>query len=242
MSGKDDNDIQDDVNHSNERETEPKSPDPSHLMTGRYVALMETSEKECESWYYFIRLAGNGDALRHLHAQLEEVEWYIQDDLSTFDLDLEHMVSAMTAKQMTKLELNSHSFHRKFDGKLEEIDLGFRKKDSDERKMEKAFDLLGYGQIEDYINDEDLDPEDLTDASSDSESESSSESDRASESDDDSESDSESHDEEKEKDQGSSKKRRGKRTGRRAGGGIPPALLKSERPRWTRSKGFRKHA
>jgi hypothetical protein len=242
MSGKDDNDVQEDVNHTDEGEAQPKSPEPSHLKTGRYVALMETSEKECESWYYFIRLGGNITALKHLHAQLEQVEWYIQDDLSTFDLDLDHTVSAMTAKQMTKLELNSHSFHRKFDGKLEEIDLGFRKKDSDERKMEKVFDLLGYGQVEDYINDEDLDPEDLTDDSSDSgsESESSSESDHGSESD--SCSGPESSDDEKEKGPGSSKKKTGKRVGRRVGGGIPPALLKSERPRWTRSKGFRKHA
>jgi hypothetical protein len=144
----------------------PKSPEPSHTMRGQYVALMETSEKECESWYFFIRLAGNGAALRHLQQQLEMVEWFILDNLSTFDLDLEHTVSAITAKQMTKLELNSHSFHRKFDGKLQKIDLGFRKRDTDERKMEKTFDLLGYGQIEEYIDDEDLDPEDLTDNSS----------------------------------------------------------------------------
>ena len=102
-----------------DQELEPSSPEPSHIMTGQYAVLMETSEKECESWYYFIRLAGNGPALRHLQEQLEQVEWYIQDDLSTFDLDLEHLVTARTAKQMTKLELNSHSFHRKFDGKLE---------------------------------------------------------------------------------------------------------------------------
>ena len=196
---------------------EPSSPEPSHVMTGQYAVLMETSEKECESWYYFIRLAGNGPALRHLQEQLEQVEWYIQDDLSTFDLDLEHLVTAKTAKQMTKLELNSHSFHRKFDGKLEEIHLGFKKKDSDERKMERAFDLLGYGQIEDYIEDEDLDPEDLTDASSDDES-------------DNDESDDEKNDE-------SSRKKETPRIKK----GIPPALLKSQRPRWTRAKGFRKN-
>lgn len=93
-----------------DQKLEPSSPEPSHVMTGQYAVLMETSEKECESWYYFIRLAGNGPALRHLQEQLEQVEWYIQDDLSTFDLDLEHLVTAKTAKQMTKLELNSHSF------------------------------------------------------------------------------------------------------------------------------------
>jgi hypothetical protein len=192
--------------------TEPMSPEPSHIMTGQYAVLMETSEKECESWYNFIRVEGNDRALQNLQKQLEQVEWYIQDDLSTFDLDLEHTVSAITAKQMTKLELNSYSFHRKFDGKLQEIDLCFRKKDSNERKMEKAFDLLGYGQIEDYIDDEDLDPEDLTDGESDSESESS----------------------EDEKDEN--------KKGNKKSSGIPPALLQSERPRWAKAKGLRKRS
>ena len=94
-------------------------------MTGDYVTLMETSGKECESWYYFIRKEGNEEALQHLHEQLEKVNWYILDDYSTFDLDMEHVVSAQTAKQLTKLELNSYTFHRKFDGKLLKIDLGY---------------------------------------------------------------------------------------------------------------------
>jgi hypothetical protein len=152
-------------------------------MEGQYAALMETNGHECESWYYLIRVAGNEEALQHLQHQLEQADWYIIDDLSTFDLDLEHLVSAQTAKEMTKLELNSHSFHRKFDGKLKKINFRFKKKDlkDDERMMGKVFDLLGYGQIEDYIGDEDLDTEDLVtdsgteteteDESSDSESE-----------------------------------------------------------------------
>ncbi len=224
MSRQDKNSVNkslDDVGSEKGKELKHHSPHPSHMSTGQYAVLMETSEKECESWYYFIRMNGNESALRKLANQLEQVEWYIQDDLSTFDLDLEHTVTAKTAKQMTKLELNSYSFHRKFDGKLQDIHLGFKKRDTDERKMEKAFDLLGYGQIEDYIEDEDIDPEDLTDASED-ESDSQSETDSES----DSESDSDSDDKNKNKNKTS---------------GIPPALLKSERPRWTRSKGCRKH-
>lgn len=149
------------------------SPEPSHITTGLYVVLMETNEKECESWYYFIRKKGNEESLQKLQDQLETVRWRSVEDLSTFDLDLEHAVTAKTAKQMTKLELNVQ-FHRKFDGKLDDINLGFRKRDDNERRMCKAFDLLGYGQIEDYINDEDVDPGDLTDnndSSSDSDSE-----------------------------------------------------------------------
>lgn len=176
-----------------------KSPSPSHNMNGKYVALMETNGKECESWYYFIKYEGNEEALEHLNNQLNEVDWYIMDDLSVFDLDLEHFISATTAKEMTKLELNSYAFHRKFDGILNTINLGFKRKDKNEKKMCKAFDQLGYGQIEDYIDDEDLDSEDLTDNESDSESESESES---------------------ESDSGSPESRKK---------GLPPSLLKHKR-------------
>lgn len=168
-------DSKDTENVSSERnEGEPSSPKPSHVMEGEYVALMETNGHECESWYYLIRKEGNEEALQYLQDQLEKVDWYILDDLSTFDLDLEHPISAKTAKQMTKLELNSYSFHRKFDGKLEKINFKFKSKDlkSDERMMGKVFDLLGYGQIEDYISDEDLDSEDLvTDSESETDTE-----------------------------------------------------------------------
>ena len=136
---------------------------PSHLMEGDYVVLMETNGKEIESWMTCIRVEGNEDALQHLQDQLEKVDWYIVDDLSTFDLDLEHQISAKTAKELTKLELNSVQFHRKFDGKLRMINLGLRRKDSNESKICKVFDNLGYGGIDDFLSDEDLDEEDLTD-------------------------------------------------------------------------------
>ena len=95
---------------------------PSKKTDGDYVILMETSGEENESWYYFIRVEGNEENLQKLQTQLENVDWYIIDDLSTFDLDLEHPISAQTAKQMTKVDLNHTSFHRKFDGVLKEID------------------------------------------------------------------------------------------------------------------------
>lgn len=204
---------------NDEKKKDSSSPNPSHVMTGDYAALMETNGKECESWYYFIRRDGNMDALQHLQEQLEQVEWYIMDDLSTFDLDLDHFVSAKTAKEMTKLELNSYAFHRKFDGKLQKINFNFRKKDtkSDERMMCKVFDQLGYGQIEDYISDEDLDPEDLTDNSS-------SESDSETDTEDESEESSSS-----EEDHRKSKK------------GVPPSLGKSELPNWAKAKQRKRH-
>lgn len=145
--------------------------EPSHKTTGLYAGLMETNEQEGEAWYYFIRMEGNEEALSNLQDQLQQVDhWYVMEGLSTFDLDLEHLVSAQTAKEMTKLDHNSFAFHRKFDGKLQDINLGFRKRNNDETKMCKAYDQLSYGQIEDYISDEDLDAEDLTDTEQYSES------------------------------------------------------------------------
>ena len=61
----------------------------------KYAVLMETNGEECESWLYFIKHDGNEDKLQHLLKQLEQIEMYIIDDLSTFDLDLEHLVSEL---------------------------------------------------------------------------------------------------------------------------------------------------
>ena len=202
-----------------EKEEEPKSPEPSHIMDGDYAVLQETNGEECESWLYFIRCEGNMEALQHLQNQIEPVDWHIIDNLSTFDLDLEHFVSAKTAKEMTKIELNAYAFHRKFDGKLAHINLGFKPKDKNKKKIERAFDILGYGQIEDYIDDEDLDAEDLTDHESESEKEADTENESSSSSSEESESENEKT---------------------KKAPGIPPALLKDDRPGWAKAKGKKK--
>jgi hypothetical protein len=144
---------------------ESNEPMPSHIMYGDYAILMETNGEEMESWYYFIRVEGNEENLKHLQDQIEQVDWYILDEYSTFDLDLEHYVSAQTAKEMTKVDLNHTSFHRKFDGKLQKIDFGFGKKDKNKRKIKRVNDILCYGAIEEFIDDEDIDPEDLVSVS-----------------------------------------------------------------------------
>lgn len=193
------------------RETEsPENTEsvPSHNMEGKYAVLQETNGKECESWYYFIKVDGNLDELQYLQTQLETVDWYVLDDLSVFELDLDTFVSAQTAKEMSKIEVNSYMFHRKFDGKLDRIHFGFKKKDNDEDRMVKAFDILGYGQIEDFIDDEDVDDEDL--ANTDDES-------------DDSDSDGESS-------SGSEEEVIVKKKG------VPSALKNSNLPRWARAK------
>lgn len=165
-----------------EKKIEDKKDNEDKKEEYTYATLMETSGQECESWYTFIRYQGNEENLKKLGQDLESVDWYILDDLSTFDLDLEHLVSAQTAKQMTKIEVNSYSYHRKFDGHMDHVKLRLKEKDRNEKKMVKIFDKLGYGQIEDYLDleKEDIDEEDLTsnsDSDSDNDSVSSSESD-----------------------------------------------------------------
>tara|TARA_Y100001936_G_scaffold247256_1_gene292745 strand:- start:388 stop:969 length:582 start_codon:yes stop_codon:yes gene_type:complete len=130
---------------------------------------METNGEECESWLYFIKHDGNEDKLQHLLKQLEQIEMYIIDDLSTFDLDLEHLVSEQTAKEMTKIELNSVSFHRKFDGVMKTVNLGLKRKDSNEKRIRRAHKALGFGNIDEYIEDEDIDTEDQVTERSESE-------------------------------------------------------------------------
>jgi hypothetical protein len=129
----------------------------SKLMDGEYCVLMETNAKESECWYYFLRVQGNEESLKHLFDELESIDWCIDEDISMFTLDLDRPVSAQTAKQMTRLQLNTCLFHRKFDGHLKKINFGLKKKDSTEKKMGKVFDLLGYGGIDEYISDEDED-------------------------------------------------------------------------------------
>ena len=144
-----------------------KSSNDSHTSTDpvahddRYIVLCETSGREFESWYNFIKFDGNEKALEYLQKQLEKIDMYILDDFSTFDLDLDHFFSAQTAKEMTKLEVNSYSFHRKFDGKMSMVSLGLKKRDDNDDMLEKLFDKLGLGQVEEYIEDEDIDSDDL---------------------------------------------------------------------------------
>jgi len=192
-----------------------ESSNPSPSTDDRYAILMETSGEECESWYYFIKYNKNKKNLQLLNKQLEEIDWYVLDDLSTFDLELEYLVSAQTAKEMTKVDLNHTAHHRKFDGKLKRVDIKFKKKDTNEKKMTRVFEVIGYGQIEDYIDHEDLDEDDLTEEDKSSIYE-------------DIENPFESSEEE------------GEEEPERIRGGIPPALLNSHLPRYAKAKQHRR--
>lgn len=134
----------------------------THDMTSKYVVLQECNEAEMETWLYFIKYEGNEKNLDHLKKQLEKIEMFMIEGCSTFDIDTNNLVSAQTAKEMTKVELNAFQWHRKFDGKLKKISLHIKDDDDEETKICKVFEKLGYGQIEEYIDDEDIDSCDVT--------------------------------------------------------------------------------
>jgi len=126
------------------------------LHDNQYVVLAEANGEEQETWMYFIKLNGNEKALHHLKNIFSKVDMYILEDLSTFELDLEHPVSEQTAKEMSKIEVNSYMYHRKFDGELEIIDFDFEKDDDNDDMLEKLFDVIGMGGVENYIDGEDV--------------------------------------------------------------------------------------
>ena len=121
----------------------------------RYVVLCETSGDEIEQWYYFIKYNDNEIALKYLNDQLDKVENELDNDLSVFDLEIEHTLSEETAKEMILLDINTYSFHRKFDGKLQLIDFKLKKKDTNDDMLDKIHNTLSYGQIDKFIDQED---------------------------------------------------------------------------------------
>lgn len=130
----------------------------------KYAVLMETNCDHAESWYYFIKYLGNEENLKILKDQIESVDFCERcEDESLFDIEIINLVSGTTAKEMTNLDLNSISFHRKFDGTLQKIDFKFKKHYIEAKKISKINEILGMGGIENYIDYEDIDEDDLLD-------------------------------------------------------------------------------
>ena len=123
-----------------------------------YAVLMESSSYDFESWYYFIKCEGNEENLKFMCDQFKTIKecTMFDEDITMFDMDLEHLVSEQTAKEMCLLDLNSISYHRKFDGVLKKIDFAFKKKDNDEKRMIRICKIIGDGKIDDFIDLEDI--------------------------------------------------------------------------------------
>lgn len=121
----------------------------------KFAVIMETSGEECESWYYFVKYDGNETALKHLKTQLESVEQAAAySDISVFDVETDNLVSEQTVDEMVLLELNSVMYHRKFVGKMEMIDFGFKSKHKDTRKLAKIDEKLSNGLIDNFLGEE----------------------------------------------------------------------------------------
>ena len=127
---------------------------------------MESNENEVESWYYFLKVEGNEKELDYLNQQLEKMDMVFEDDLNTFILELENPVSEQTAREMCKVDLNHTTFHRKFDGKLEMINLNLKKRDSNLKMLRKLNKKLMNQGIENFIDNEDEIASDNLDCSS----------------------------------------------------------------------------
>ena len=150
-----------------------------------YATLQETNIEEHESWLTFIRYQGNEENLKHLREQLELVDWHCEEEdgmESAFDLDTDFLVCEKTAKEVTRLDLNSYMPHKKFDGVLKTVDLSLKELTDDMTKKKKERindkniktinDILAYGQIEDFLDDEDENSQAEYESGSDDDSES----------------------------------------------------------------------
>jgi len=126
-------------------------------LENRYIVLVETDEDSCEAWYSFLKCNGNDVNIDFLSKQLKTVDpSTLVEGLTVFDIDVKNTVSENTAKEMCLLEINSNTFHRKFDGKLERVDFFLTDDDDDEDRVVKIHELIGYGNISNFISDEDI--------------------------------------------------------------------------------------
>jgi hypothetical protein len=138
-------------------------------MTTKYAILMETTETDHESWYYFLKYNGNETALKHIKEQLDRIDEVVMSgDINIFDIDVVNLVSETCVDEMIMLELNAVTYHRKFEGVLDMIDFGFDMSDDDDQKLSKVFAMIGDGEIDQYITGEFIPPDHVdTDTDSD---------------------------------------------------------------------------
>jgi hypothetical protein len=123
----------------------------------KYAVIMETNGELCESWLYFVKYQGNEEALEQLSDDINRIDTpTLMEDANAFDIDICKFVSKQTAAEMIMLELNSATYHRRFDGTMTKIDFGFstKKRYTDERIVEKIDKLIGGGRISDFVTDE----------------------------------------------------------------------------------------
>jgi hypothetical protein len=131
---------------------------PSHNTEGKYATLVETSFELNQSWYVFIKMDGNEKLIYQLSHLINQIDWKKKSDnyLNQFSFDVDNLVSAKTAKELTMLGLNHIYKHTKFDGKLRKIPLEFNNFDSNNTMMCKINDLLKNLNISKFVDDMDV--------------------------------------------------------------------------------------
>tara|TARA_B110000285_G_scaffold132813_1_gene149019 strand:- start:1722 stop:2258 length:537 start_codon:yes stop_codon:yes gene_type:complete len=141
----------------------------------RYAVFAETNTDDMETWLTFIEINGNEEHLSILSNQLDEIDWSAAPEYTgMFVIDTKG-VSLSTARDMMFVNLNTRYDPNKFDGRMKKIDFGFEKRDSDETKAVKVYELIGEGNICNFLGREDLegcslkesDDEDYSDESDD---------------------------------------------------------------------------
>jgi hypothetical protein len=119
-----------------------------------YAILSEINEETFDTCYSFIRYQGNEDALKELKETLDNIDWYLLEELSVFEVVLEPLISEKTANELISLKFRNSCRHRKFDGKMKKIDFKFKKKDSNNKKIRKVFSKLNGSSLDDHIDGE----------------------------------------------------------------------------------------
>ena len=146
----------------------------SNKSTAKYAVFAETNADDMETWLTFIESKGNSSYLADLSTQLDQIDWSEAPEYTgMFVIDTDG-VSLSIAREMMFVNLNTRYDPNKFDGKMKQIDFGFEKGDSDETKAVKVYEMIGEGNLCNYLGKEDLegcslkdsDDEDYSDASS----------------------------------------------------------------------------
>jgi hypothetical protein len=122
-----------------------------------YAVFAETNADDMETWLTFISKSGNEDHLNHLAKQFNEIDWGEAPEYTgMFALDTRG-VSWSTARDMMMINLNTRYDPNKFDGPMQRVDFGFKRRDTDETKAVKVYEIIGGAHICDFLGTEDLD-------------------------------------------------------------------------------------
>lgn len=115
-----------------------------------YAVLSEICNDDAENCFYFIKYEGNEAALRNLRDSLGEINWEKFENMYIFRLDMDNLVSDTTAREMSNT-----IFYNKVFNSMKMIDFNFEENDSNESNFETVIEKIGFGNIRDYLEDED---------------------------------------------------------------------------------------